>query len=107
MGGKAEEARVLREEARQLREEVTGKKRLEILLQDMREKLHHLGRRKLGSYIWREVFQIQIRVLGSESFIIIGTVRPCPPIDPDLAPDPKFTCSLQIIEKRPKYPWYM
>jgi hypothetical protein len=44
MGGKAEEARVLREEARQLREEVTGKKRLEILLQDMREKLHHLGR---------------------------------------------------------------
>ena len=31
------------EEARLLREEVTGKKRLEILLQDMREKLHHLG----------------------------------------------------------------
>jgi len=48
MGRKAEEARVLREEARQLREEVTGKKRLEILLQDMREKLHHLGERKTG-----------------------------------------------------------
>jgi hypothetical protein len=31
------------EEARLLREEVAAKKRLEILLQDMREKLHHLG----------------------------------------------------------------
>jgi hypothetical protein len=70
MGGKAEEARVLREEARQLREEVTGKKRLEILLQDMREKLHHLGNQNLGlAYLKGSVldsYTVRIRILGSK-----------------------------------------
>ncbi len=74
MGGKAEEARVLREKARQLREEVTGKKRLEILLQDMREKLHHLGNRKGGWHIFRKCSRFRY---GSRSLDlndrIIGT----------------------------------
>jgi hypothetical protein len=95
MGGKAEEARVLREEARQLREEVTGKKRLEILLQDMREKLHHLGNRSW--HIFRKCSRSRC---GSGSVDlnvrIIGTVRTYPDPEPNRKPannwkkDPRF-----------------